>query len=127
LWSALAALSWWRRSCWRSLPRRWHIREIRTRSKLAQPQTNDEGEKVTDRVDTITWTGDGEPGRIAPGQFQDFGLSVAVPDQPGPADADDNSDSGAPTWLAVLALVVGALGLIAGVGALTSARKRAAV
>jgi uncharacterized protein YcnI len=150
----------------------WTVKE--TRSKLAQPQTNDEGEQITDRVDTITWTGDGRQGKIGPGQFQDFGLSVAVPDKPGnsltfkalqtysngevvrwigapdadepapqvkltsgtagpaaapaqPAEADDSSDSGAPTWLAVLALVVGALGLIAGVGALTRARKRAAV
>jgi hypothetical protein len=47
----------------------WAVQE--TRSKLAQPQTNDEGEKITDRVDTITWTGDGKQGRIAPGQFQD--------------------------------------------------------
>ena len=28
----------------------------------------------------ITWTGDGEQGVIAPGQFQDFGLSLKMPD-----------------------------------------------
>jgi periplasmic copper chaperone A len=34
------------------------------------------GEQVTEEVDTITFSG----GEIPPGQFQDFGLSVAVPD-----------------------------------------------
>jgi uncharacterized protein len=51
--------------------------------KLAQPQTNDEGERITERVDTVTWTGHGDQGRIGPGEFQDFGLSVALPDEPG--------------------------------------------
>ena len=37
------------------------------------------GEEVTEEVDTITWTGDGERGIIEPGQFKDFGISVAVP------------------------------------------------
>jgi hypothetical protein len=32
----------------------------------------------------------------------------------------------APTWLAVLALVVGALGLAAGIGAMAMARRRTA-
>ena len=155
--------------------------------KLAKPETNDEGEKVTDRVDTITWTGDGKQGKIAPGEFQDFGLSVAVPDKPGtsltfkalqtytggevvrwigPPDAEepapqvkltaateeghgasgdsgadtqnaantqssssgdgDSDSAGAPTWLAVLALVVGALGLAAGVAGMSAARRRPA-
>ena len=53
------------------------------RTKLAESQVNDEGEKVTDRVDTITWTGDGNQGAIGPGQFHDFGLSVATPDKAG--------------------------------------------
>ncbi|MBN1527476.1 MAG: YcnI family protein [Thermoleophilaceae bacterium] len=139
-----------------------------TRKELAQPVTNDEGEEVTDRVDTVTWTGSGAEGRIGPGQFQDFGLSLGVPDEPGRTltfkaiqtydngetvrwinapDADepapqvkltaaeggghaaetaDEDDSGAPKWLAVLALVVGAGGLIAGVAALGAARRRTA-
>jgi uncharacterized protein YcnI len=155
-----------------------------TKSKLAKPQVNDEGEKITDRVDTISWTGDGRQGKIGPDQFQDFGLSVAVPDKPdtsltfkalqtysngetvrwiGPPDADepapqvklttttneshaaadqpvvdtnntanaqassdtDNGDD-APTWLAVLALAIGALGLLAGISAITAVRKRTA-
>ena len=41
------------------------------------------GEKVTEEVGRITFTGDGETGVIRPGQFQDFGLSVSVPDKPG--------------------------------------------
>jgi uncharacterized protein len=150
-----------------------------TKVRLAKPITNDEGEQVADRVDTITWTGDGKQGKIGPGQFQDFGLSVGVPDEAGtsltfkalqtyddgkvvrwigppkaeepapqvkllaasagghtatsgsatkvaavvPAnDADEND--GAPTWLAVLALVVGALGLLAGIAGLMAARRR---
>jgi uncharacterized protein YcnI len=56
-----------------------------TRAKLAKPQVNDEGEKITDRVDTVTWTGDGDQGSIGPGEFQDFGLSVAIPDKAGSA------------------------------------------
>ncbi len=149
------------------------------RKKLAQPVTNDEGEQVTDRVDRITWTGSGPEGKVGPGQFQDFGLSVGVPDKPdtsltfkalqtygdgevvrwiGAPDADEpapqvkltasegghdapaadaqpaaetaddggGDGDGAPTWLAVLALVVGALGLAVGAGALSAARKRTA-
>jgi periplasmic copper chaperone A len=54
-----------------------------TERKLADPMTTDEGDRITDQVDTITWTGDGKQGAIGPGQFQDFGLSVALPDKPG--------------------------------------------
>ncbi len=146
--------------------------------KLPKPVTNDEGEQVTDRVDTVTWTGDGKQGTIGPAQFQDFGLSLATPDKPGAsltfkalqtydngevvrwigapgadepapqvelatavdeghgsaqADTRDaasvqpesGGDDGnrAPTWLAVLALVLGALGLAAGVAGLRANRK----
>jgi periplasmic copper chaperone A len=153
-----------------------------TRSKLAKPQVNDEGEKVTDQVDTITWTGDGNQGAIRPGEFRDFGLSLATPDKPGtsltfkalqtysngevvrwigPPDAEEpapqvkltaadqsqggagsslpagtkasnasstsDDDTGAPTWLAVLALVIGVLGLVAGGTALMKSRRRARV
>ena len=54
-----------------------------TKTKLAKPVTTDEGDKITEQVDTITWTGSGQQGRIGPGQFQDFGLSVALPDEAG--------------------------------------------
>jgi uncharacterized protein YcnI len=149
---------------------------------LAKPVVTDDGEKLTDEVDTVTWTGDGKQGKIAPGEFRDFGLSVALPDKQGtsltfkavqtyddgeivrwigPPDADDpapqvelvaaadtghgastskdakvtpaaavtssgDDGDGAPTWLAVLALVVGLLGLLAGIGGLMAARRRAA-
>jgi uncharacterized protein YcnI len=153
-----------------------------TERKLAKPIITDEGDRITDQVDTITWTGDGEEGVIGPGQFQDFGLLVALPDKPGtsltfkalqsytggevvrwigPTDAaqpaprvkltaaasdrhgaagDDPAEirpaanvqdtsggdgAGAPTWLAVLALGVGALSLAA-VGAVAVARRRPA-
>jgi uncharacterized protein YcnI len=39
------------------------------------------GEQVTEEVGRITFTGDGKTGVIEPGQFQDFGLSVAIPDR----------------------------------------------
>jgi uncharacterized protein len=38
------------------------------------------GEQVTEEVGRITFTGDGETGVIRPGEFQDFGLSLAVPE-----------------------------------------------
>ena len=39
------------------------------------------GEQVTEEVGQIAFTADGEG--IAPGQFQDFGLSLGVPDKAG--------------------------------------------
>jgi periplasmic copper chaperone A len=140
-----------------------------TKRKLAKP-VEMEGEKLTEEVDTITWTGDGKTGVVGPGEFQDFGLSVALPDKPGtkltfkalqtysngevvrwigPPDAeepapqvaltsasstkpaaatstatqgDGEDDSGAPVWLVVVALVLGAAGLAAGLAALTRRR-----
>jgi periplasmic copper chaperone A len=49
-----------------------------TKRKLDKP-VEQFGEQVTEEVGRITFTG----GAIRPGQFQDFGLSVAVPDKPG--------------------------------------------
>ena len=44
------------------------------------------GERVTEEVDRVTFTADGEANAIGPGQFRDFGLSVGVPDgRPGSA------------------------------------------
>jgi len=131
------------------------------------------GEEYTEQVGTVTWeaTEDG----IAPGEFQDFGLSVGLPDAPGevlefpaiqtyddgetvrwigPEDAEETApvvtltdaavehgsdpaaaeadhsetatatvDEGTDT-LTVVALIVGALGLIAGLFALLSGRRR---
>jgi uncharacterized protein len=148
--------------------------------KLAQP-VEEHGDQITEEVDTITWTGSGAEGKIGPGQFRDFGLSVGVPDRPGksltfksiqtydtgevvrwinPPDSEDDpapqvhltasegehgaaepaetepaaattaadrgDDSGAPTWLAIVALVVGAAGLVAGLAGLSAARRRSA-
>jgi uncharacterized protein YcnI len=161
----------------------WSVKVGKT--KLAKPIQTDDG-PVTEQVSTITWTGHGTEGRIPPGAFQDFGLSVQVPgkagdtltfkalqtysdgkvvrwigpsgsDTPAPnvsvtaagagegaaaapaqapsgasgssgqgggADAStaSGSDSGSDT-LAIVALVVGALGLAAGGAALAAARR----
>jgi len=150
-----------------------------TKAKLAKP-IKVEGFDVTEQVDRITWTGDGKQGVIGPGQFRDFGLSVAMPkgkpgskltfkalqtyqggeivrwigpedgDEPAPtvtltaggeggghgapaagsgsaastttqapanAAGDDDSDP-----LAIVALLVGALGLLAGIAGVLAAR-----
>jgi periplasmic copper chaperone A len=144
-----------------------------SKAKLAKPQVNDEGEKITDRVDTVTWTATGGQG-IGPGQFQDFGLSLAVPDKAGsalsfkavqtyssgevvrwigPPDSDepapqvkltaaeeegggtapaaqqqptsgDGGDDGGSDALSIIALIVGAAGLAAGLVALLRGRGR---
>jgi periplasmic copper chaperone A len=38
-----------------------------------------EGEQISEKIDTVTWSG----GRIAPGEFQEFGLSIRMPEEPG--------------------------------------------
>jgi uncharacterized protein YcnI len=142
-----------------------------TTTKLATPIKTDDGE-FTQQVSEITWTGHGSDGRIPPGAFQDFGLSVLVPDKAGStltfkavqtygngtvvrwigpegsenpaptlkveATAPASADSGAaatpaPTskgdgssgsdTLSIIALIVGALGLVAGFAALASRRR----
>jgi uncharacterized protein YcnI len=130
------------------------------------------GETVTEEVDTLTLTAAKGQG-IEPGQFVDFGLSLATPDKPGtsltfkavqtygngevvrwigppdadepapqvalvaakeegkpataaPAAADDEDEDegeGASTGLVVVALILGALGLLAGVAGLATARR----
>jgi uncharacterized protein YcnI len=135
------------------------------KTKLANPITTDEGDKLTEQVSKVTWTG----GKIAPGEFQDFPVSLQMPDKAGtsltfkavqtydngktvrwigppdaeepapqvkvtaaesetasttPAastssdDGDDDSDT-----LGVIALIVGALGLVAGGAALLTRRR----
>ena len=49
------------------------------RRKLDKP-VEQFGEQVTEEVGRITFTADGEASAIKPGQFQDFGLSLAVPE-----------------------------------------------
>ena len=47
--------------------------------RLDQP-IEEEGERITERIDTVTWSG----GRIRPGEFQEFGVSFQVPEvEPG--------------------------------------------
>jgi uncharacterized protein YcnI len=48
-------------------------------ARLDQP-IEDEGERITERIDTVTWSG----GRIRPGEFEEFGVSFQVPEvEPG--------------------------------------------
>jgi uncharacterized protein YcnI len=152
-----------------------------TREQLDEP-LDVHGEQVTEQVSRVTWTGNPRQGGvIEPGQFQDFGLSLRVPDgEPGdtltfkalqtyqggevvrwigPPDADEpaptvtltaaeeehaapaataepasapadddggDDDGGGSDTLAVIALIVGALGLAAGVAGLLAARRAGA-
>jgi uncharacterized protein YcnI len=48
-------------------------------AQLDEP-IDDEGEQITERIDTVTWSG----GRIRPGEFMEFPVSFQVPEeQPG--------------------------------------------
>ena len=58
----------------------WDIKV--TKRKLDKP-VEQFGEQVNEEVGRVTFTGDGQTGVIRPGEFQDFGLSLAVPDKPG--------------------------------------------
>ena len=51
-----------------------------TRSKAAEPIDSGEGLKSDTQVSRITWTGDGKQGIVEPGEFQDFGLSLKMPE-----------------------------------------------
>lgn len=50
-----------------------------TMRRLDEP-VEEFGEQVTEEVGRIAFTADGEASAIQPGQFQDFGLSLAVPE-----------------------------------------------
>lgn len=53
------------------------------KSALATPVSTEDG-PITERVSSVTFTGSGRGlGRIAPGQFKEFPLSLQMPDQPG--------------------------------------------
>ena len=51
-------------------------------AQLDEP-IDDEGEQITERIDTVTWSG----GRIRPGEFQEFGMSFQVPEDAEPGTA----------------------------------------
>ncbi len=61
---------------WQAVPGGWKAKI--TFHKLAKPVIV-EGEKLTEEVNTVTFSG----GRIAPGQFIEFPLSVATPSKAG--------------------------------------------
>jgi uncharacterized protein len=138
--------------------------------KLAAPVKTDEGDTLTEEVATLTFAATGKG--IAPGQFQDFGLSVGIPDEPvgtkltfkalqtyaggqvvrwigapgsdhpapqvtlvaagapaattppasAPASASEKEDGGG-SGLEIAALIMGALGLLAGAAALVAVRR----
>jgi uncharacterized protein len=161
----------------------WSVKVIK--EKLATPIKTDDGE-ITEGVKSITWTASSKADGIAPGQFQDFPLSVQIPgkagdtltfkalqtygdgtvvrwigapdaDKPAPqvqvteaaedhhasaapaaggtattentsapaAAADSSTDDSDSNTLAIIALIVGALGLLAGGAGLASARRSA--
>ncbi len=154
----------------------WTVKE--TRKKLATPVKTDDGDTLTDELSTITFTAAKGKG-IEPGQFQDFGLSLGLPDKPAgtkltfkalqtytggevvrwigaegsdkpapvvtlaaetdhtggaaapasaapAADDDDADDDDGGNGLAIVALILGALGLLAGGAALATARRSSA-
>jgi uncharacterized protein YcnI len=48
-------------------------------AQLDEPIEEEGEEPITERIDTVTWSG----GTIAPGEFQEFGVSFRVPETPG--------------------------------------------
>jgi periplasmic copper chaperone A len=150
------------------------------REKLDEPIETEEGFEIDEAVSRITWTGDGRQGKVAPGEFVDFGLSLRMPDgKPGdkltfkalqtyddgqivrwigPEDAEEPAPTvtltepaeggghGAPgtattsaaaapaavedeggEGVGVTALIVGGLGLVAGLAALAASWRRSRV
>jgi uncharacterized protein YcnI len=139
-----------------------------TKQKLAKPIQTDDG-PIDEEVRRITFTGHGKNGRIGPGQFMDFPLSVQIPGKAGdkltfkalqtysngevvrwigapdseapapivtvvkapaaPATsaaapaAPTRASGGASKGLGVTALVLGALGLVAGLAAFGARRR----
>ena len=96
-----------------------------------------EGEEITEAVSRITWTG----GPIQPGQFEEFPVSMGpLPDDTDQllfptiqtyesgeseiaADSDSDSNDDDSNTLALIALVVGALGLVVGAAAFVQGRR----
>jgi periplasmic copper chaperone A len=52
---------------------------------LAEP-IEEHGEEITEQVATVTFTADSPAAAIQPGQFQDFGLSVGLPEDAAEGD-----------------------------------------
>jgi uncharacterized protein len=146
----------------------WSTKVVKAR--LDQPVQTPDG-PITEAVSTVTWTGDGsDAGKIGPGQFRDFPISLQIPGRPGdvltfkalqtysngevvrwigspssdepaptvtvtattsqasaapsaPPPAAADADDGSSDTLAVVALIVGALGLLAAIVALATRRR----
>jgi uncharacterized protein YcnI len=156
-----------------------------TRAKAEKPIDTGEGLQSDTQVSRITWTGDGKQGIVKAGEFQDFGLSLKMPEGEagdkltfkalqtyddgqvvrwiGPEEADEpapivtleagsaggghgapaasagggsdqksapaastsSDDDGGSNTLSIVAIALGALALIAALGALAAARRGA--
>ncbi|HEV2814615.1 MAG TPA: YcnI family protein [Solirubrobacteraceae bacterium] len=146
---------------------------MKVKKRRAEVPVELHGEKSNEEIDSVTFTARGGT-KIGPGEFLDFGLSLATPDKagtsltfkalqtyengevvrwigapdaeepapqvallaaeeegakplaaptPAAADDDEDEDEGASTGLVVAALILGALGLLAGVAGLMTARR----
>ena len=115
----------------------WSVKVIK--SKLATPVKTDDGE-VTEQVTRVVWTGTGNGiGKIGPGQFMNFPLSVQIPGKAGDTltfkalqtysdgevvrwIGDESSDNPAPTVSITAAAEEG--GHVAATPAESAARRR---
>ena len=89
----------------------------------AEGESADELEEPSPQV-VLTAAEDGHGGGAAKEEEQGAGNQPVADTAPAAAvDAED--DEGAPMWLAIAALALGAIGLIAGIGGLRAGRKSA--
>jgi uncharacterized protein YcnI len=67
-----------------SVKRVWGWRATVTMRRLATPVQSEDG-PITERVGKVTWRAIGRENRIAPHFFEEFGLSMRIPNVPGRA------------------------------------------
>jgi uncharacterized protein YcnI len=67
-----------------SVKRVWGWTAKITMTKLATPVESEDGQ-ITARVSKVTWRANGRRNWIAPNMFEEFGLSMRVPNTPGRA------------------------------------------
>jgi uncharacterized protein len=127
---------------WEAIPG-WSVRAVK--QKLSKPVQTDDG-PIDEQVGEIVWTAADRKAGIQPGEFRDFPLSVVIPGKAGqtltfkalqtaaagtgprqqanpqPAPAAASTDSGSSDTLSIVALIVGALGLVVAAVAVAMAR-----
>ena len=64
---------------WEAVPG-WTVRAVK--EKLATPIQTDDG-PIDEQIGEVVWTASSRKDGIAPGEFRDFPLSVAIPGKPG--------------------------------------------